>query len=337
MPPQRDTRLPRRTGRRGILGIGLAALSGPALAQAPSGPFPTRPIRMLVGFAPGGATDIIARTLQQTLAGRLGQPLIIENRPGASGMIATQELIRAAPDGHTVGWLVSAHAGIAAIRRPAMPYDALRDITPVTMVAHLPAVVTVPAASPARSMQALIALARETPGGLSYSTSGPGGWQQFGVTEFGRRLGIGMVHVPYRGGGPSIQALLAGEVAFSFATPPSVQAMLQAGTLRGLAVTGAERSPEWPALPTVAEAVPLPGFQAMDWYALAAPPGVPAERVARLAEAVHATLAEPAIAARLRALGTIVAPASPAELDAFIRAEVARYTILAQVAGITLE
>ncbi len=334
MPPQRGTRPARRTGRRVILGIGLAA---PALAQAPPGPFPTRPIRMLVGFAPGGATDIIARTMQQALSDRLGQAVIIENRPGASGMIATQEMIRAAPDGHTIGWLVSAHAGIAGIRGPAMPYDAVRDITPISMVAHLPAVVAVPAGSPARSLAGLIALARETPGGLSYSTSGPGGWQQFGVTEFSQRIGIGFVHVPYRGGGPSIQALLAGEVGFSFATPPSVQGMLQAGTLRGLAVTGAERSPEWPDLPTVAEAVPLPGFQAMDWYALAGPPGVPAERVARLAQAVHATLAQPAIAARLQALGTIVAPGAPEALDGFIRSEVTRYTLLAQAAGITLE
>jgi tripartite-type tricarboxylate transporter receptor subunit TctC len=326
-----------RPGRRGILAAGLAGLAAPAVAQGTSAAFPGRPVRMLVGFAPGGATDIIARTMQQALAERLGQPVVVENRPGASGMISTQELIRAAPDGHTVGWLVSAHAGIAGIQGRAMPYDAVRDITPISMVAHLPAVVTVPAASPARSLHGLIALARATAGGLSYSTSGPGGWQQFGVTEFGRRLGIGFIHVPYRGGGPSVQALLAGEVGFSFATPPSVHAMLRAGSLRGLAVTGAERSPEWPELPTVAEAVPLPGFQATDWYALAGPPGLPVERVARLAEAIHATLAQREIAGRLRTLGTIVAASTPAQLDLFIRAEVARYAELAQAAGIRLE
>ncbi|TDG34308.1 Bug family tripartite tricarboxylate transporter substrate binding protein [Paracraurococcus ruber] len=326
----------RRTGRRGILAVGLAGLSAPALAQGAGG-FPSRPIRMLVGFAPGGATDIIARTMQQSLSEQLGQPVLVENRAGASGMIATQEMIRAAPDGHTLGWLVSAHAGIAAIQGRAMPYDAVRDITPITMVAQLPAVVAVPAASPARSLPGLIALARETHGGLSYSTSGPGGWQQFGVVEFGRRLGLGLVHVPYRGGGPSVQALLAGEVGFSFATPPSVHALLQAGSLRGLAVTGPDRSPEWPDLPTVAEAVPLPGFQAMDWYALAGPPGLPAERVERLAAAVHAVLAQPEIAARLRVLGTLVAPSSPAALGRFIGAEVARYAELAQATGIRLE
>jgi tripartite-type tricarboxylate transporter receptor subunit TctC len=329
--------LPSRLGRRGILTTGLAGLAMPALAQTPPALFPNRPIRMLIGFAPGGATDIIARTMQQALSEQLEQTLMIENRPGASGMIATQELIRTVPDGHTIGWLVSAHAGIAGIQGRAMPYDAVHDITPISMVAHLPAVVTVPAASPARTLQELIALARTAPGGLSYSTSGPGGWQQFGVTEFGRRLGIDFVHVPYRGGGPSIQALLTGEVAFSFATPPSVQAMLQAGTLRGLAVTGTQRSSEWPELQTVAEALSLPGFQALDWYALAGPPGLPAERVARLARAIHATLAKPEIAARLRTLGTIVAPSTPAELGGFIRGEVARYTELAQAAGIKLE
>jgi tripartite-type tricarboxylate transporter receptor subunit TctC len=201
----------------------------------------------------------------------------------------------------------------------------------------MPAVVTVPAASPVRSMQDLVALARATPGGISYSTSGPGGWQQFGVTDFGRRLGLTLIHVPYRGGGPSIQALMAGEVAFSFATPASVHAALQAGALRGIAVSGPERSPELPDLPTVAEAVPLPGFRTVDWYAIAAPAGLPDDRRARLAAAIHAALARPEIAARLRALGAVLAPSTPAEMEAFIRAEIVHYAELAQVTGIRAE
>jgi tripartite-type tricarboxylate transporter receptor subunit TctC len=344
------TRRPaRHRRRRGLLAaapaitaaaFGLLGTAAPASAQtAPpgGGAFPSRPVRVLIGFAPGGATDIMARTMQPAMADHLGQPLVIENRPGASGMIATQELVRSAPDGHTIGWLSSAHAGMAAIQQRAMPYDAVRDIAHVSLVAHMPAVVAVPAASPVRTMQDLVALARATPGGLSYSTSGPGGWQQFGVTDFGRRLGLTLIHVPYRGGGPSIQALMAGEVAFSFATPASVHAAIQAGALRGIAVSGPERSPEWPDLPTVAEAVPLPGFRTVDWYAIAAPAGLPEDRRARLAAAIHAALARPDIAARLRTLGAVLAPSSPAEMEAFIRSEIVHYTGLAQATGIRAE
>jgi tripartite-type tricarboxylate transporter receptor subunit TctC len=335
-PDAAATRHPRRRdvlrGAGAALGVVLAT---PALAQ-PSA-FPSRPIRVLIGFAPGGATDIMARTMQPAMAEHLGQSVIVENRPGASGMIATQELVRSAPDGHTIGWLSSAHAGMAAIQGRAMPYDAVRDISHITFVAHMPAIVAVPASSPIRSMQDLVALARSTPGGLSYSTSGPGGWQQFGVVDFGRRLGVTFVHVPYRGGGPSIQALLAGDIAFSFATPASVHAMLQAGTLRGIAVSGTERSAEWPDLPTVAEAVPLPGFRTVDWYAIAGPAGIPADRMARLSAAAQTAMARPDIAARLRSLGAILAPSTPSEMEAFIRDQVAHYTELAQATGIRAE
>ena len=177
--------------------LALACLSPMAFAQgsAQSAAYPTRPVRLLLGFAPGGATDVVARILQQSISEHLGQPLVIENRPGASGMIATQELVRAAPDGYTLAIIVSAHAGMAALQRN-LPFDPMRDIAPITLVIHMPALVAVPAKSPVQNLQDLVALARATPGGLTYSTSGPGGWQEFGVTDFGRRLGVSFVHVP---------------------------------------------------------------------------------------------------------------------------------------------
>ena len=169
--------------------LALACLAPMAFAQttAQSAAFPTRPVRLLLGFAPGGATDVVARILQQSISEHLGQPLVIENRPGASGMIATQELVRAAPDGYTLAIIVSAHAGMAALQRN-LPFDPMRDIAPITLVIHMPALVAVPAKSPVQSLQDLVALARATPGGLTYSPSGPGGWQEFGVTDFGRSM-----------------------------------------------------------------------------------------------------------------------------------------------------
>jgi tripartite-type tricarboxylate transporter receptor subunit TctC len=258
---------------------------------------------------------------------------VIENRPGASGMIATQELVRSAPDGYTLAIIVSAHAGMAALQRN-LPFDPIRDIAPVTLVIHMPALVAVPAKSPVQNLQDLVALARATPAGLTYSTSGPGGWQEFGVTDFGQRLGVNFVHVPYRGGGPASQALATGDVAFSFATFASVMPMVQAGTVRGLAVSGAARSAEFPNLPTVAEALSMPGYRTLDWHALAGPAGLPADRRARIAAAFHHALAKPELQQRLQAAGATPAPSTPDEMEAFIRAEIEHYTRLARTTGI---
>lgn len=313
----------------------LACLSPMAFAQntTPAAAYPTRPVRLLLGFAPGGATDVVARILQQSISEHLGQSLVIENRPGASGMIATQELVRAAPDGYTLAIIVSAHAGMAALQRN-LPFDPIRDIAPITLVIHMPALVAVPAKSPVQSLQDLVTLARATPGGLTYSTSGPGGWQEFGVTDFGKRLGVSFVHVPYRGGGPASQALATGDVAFSFATFASVMPMVQAGTVRGLAVSGAERSAEFPNLPTVADALSMPGYRTLDWHALAGPAGLPADRRARIAAAFHHALARPELAQRLRAAGATPAPSTPQQMEDFVRAEIAHYTELARTTGI---
>lgn len=319
----------------GMLGVSLAQAQGSQAAGA-SGAYPVRPVRLLLGFAPGGATDVVARILQQSISEHLGQPLVIENRPGASGMIATQELIRQAPDGYTLAIIVSAHAGMAALQRN-LPFDPIRDIAPITLVIHMPALVAVPATSSARSLQDLVALARATSAGLTYSTSGPGGWQEFGVTAFAQRLGINLVHVPYRGGGPASQALATGEVAFSFATFASVMPMVQAGTVRGLAVSGAERSAEFPNLPTVAEALSLPGYRTLDWHALAGPAGLPADRRARIAAAFHHALARPELAQRLQAAGATPAPSTPQQMEDFVRAEIEHYTALARSTGIKAE
>ncbi|MBM3587880.1 MAG: hypothetical protein FJX33_08740 [Alphaproteobacteria bacterium] len=321
----------RSAGRAACALWALAYISSAAFVQ--SAAYPTRPMRLLLGFAPGSATNVVARILQQSISEHLGQPLAAENRPGASGMIATQELVRAASDGYRLAIIVGAHAGPAALRHN-MPLDPIRDMAPIRQIIHMPALVAVLAKSSVQSLQDLVALARATLSGLTYSASGPGGWQEFGVTDFGKRLGVSFVHVPYRGGGPAGEALATGDVAFSFATFASVTPMVQAGTVRGLAVSGAERSAEFPNLPTMADALGMPGYRTLDWRALAGPAGLPADRRARIAAALHHASAKPELAQRLQAAGATPAPSTPQQMEEFVRAEIAHYTELARATGI---
>ena len=322
--------------RRILLAAPLAAPAVmPAQGRARAAWAPVRPVRVIVPFAAGGPTDIIARLLQEPLAAGLGQPVIVENRPGAGGNIGIQVAARAAPDGHTLLFCSSAFAANPALQpadRPAT-YDPLRDFAPITVAVTSPnAIVAHPGAGIA-SLADLVARARAEPGRLDYSSPGSGTGPHLTAEMFRRALGVEITHVPFNGGAPGVQAVLGGTVPLSFSAMPAAQAHIRGSALVGLATTGPARWPDLPEMPTVAEAV-LPGFQAETWQSLLAPAGTPAAATARIAEVVAAALAGPAAGQRLRGIGFRPVASTPAAFAAQLATEVPALAALVHEAGI---
>lgn len=307
----------------------------PMRARAQAGWAPMRPVRMVVPFAAGGPTDIIARLLQEPLAAGLGQPVVVENRPGAGGNIGIQAVARAAPDGHTLLFCSSAFAANPALQpadRPAL-YDPLRDFSPVTVAVTSPnAIVAHPSAGIA-TLAAMLARARAEPGRLDYSSPGSGTGPHLTAEMFRRAVGIDLTHVPFNGGAPAIQAVLSGTVPLGFAAMPAAQTHVRGGALVGLGTTGPTRWPDLPDMPTVAETV-LPGFEAETWQSLLAPAGTPEAATARIAELVAAALRGPAVEARLRGIGFRPIASTPAAFAAQLAAEVPALAALVREAGI---
>jgi len=321
--------------RRATLAALLASPFLSLSAQAQGSDWPNRPVRVVVPWPPGGGADTTARMIFPKLAQKLGQPFVIENRPGASGSIGAAEVARATPDGYTL-----LHDATPLAINPFLirvSFDALADLKAVFLPMQVPMLLVMHPSQAPRSLADVIALAKSRPGSLDWASSGNGSAQHLALELFTRAAGITVNHVPYRGGGPASQALATGEVAFSFATFASVMPMVQAGTVRGLAVSGAERSAEFPNLPTVAEALSLPGYRTLDWHALAGPAGLPADRRARIAAAFHHALARPELAQRLQAAGATPAPSTPQQMEDFVRAEIEHYTALARSTGIKAE
>lgn len=309
--------------RRAAL-LALAAVSPGLRAQAP------RAIRLIVPFTPGGSTDILARALAPRLAAALGQAVIIDNRPGVGGSLGAAEAARAEPDGHT---LLMGHIGTLAVNPalyPKSPYDPIKSFAPVAGVARLPNVLVVPVASPARSVQHLIALAKAQPGRLSYSSGGNGSAAHIAFEYFKLRTGVFMLHIPYRGSAPSITDLIAGQVDATFTGAPAVLPHVRSGRLRALAVSSAQRIAALPGVPTMAESG-QPGFEADQWYGLVAPAGVPAAWVARLNAEVNRALALPEVAATLAAEGALPMPGTPQAFGALIAAEIPRWREVVRV------
>ncbi|MFC0386118.1 tripartite tricarboxylate transporter substrate-binding protein [Muricoccus vinaceus] len=322
--------------RRRLLALPLAApalIPGPGQAQASWAP--VRPVRMIVPFAAGGPTDIIARLLQEPLAVGLGQPVVVENRPGAGGNIGIQAVARAAPDGHTLLFCSSAFAANPALQpadRPAI-YDPLRDFAPITVAVTSPnAIVAHPGAGIA-GLAAMVARARAEPGRLDYSSPGSGTGPHLTAEMFRRAVGVELTHVPFNGGAPGIQAVLAGTVPLGFSAMPAAQTHIRAGALIGLATTGPSRWPDLPDMPTVDEAV-LPGFQAETWQSMLAPAGTPAAATARIAEVVAAVLRGAASEQRLRGIGFRPVASTPTAFAAQLATEVPALAALVREAGI---
>ena len=311
----------------------LPFLALPALAQGWS---PTRTITVLVPNPPGGGTDFAARLYADGLGRLLGQPVVIETRPGANGNLAIQAAARATPDGHTILLQYSGyHAGNPAMmRNPG--WDPNRDIIPLGMATMAPHVILVAPQLPVTTLAEFIALVRARPGQINYASSGQGSIQHIAGVLFSRAIGVEMVHVPYRGAAPALQDVVGGRVEMFITTPSSAVELVRAGRLRALAIASAARSPGLPEVPTTAEAG-MAGFTVDAWFAFFAPAGLPAPAQACFNAALRELASDPAIRARAEQAGVSVAPLSIAELDALARREVTELGAVIRAAGITLE
>jgi tripartite-type tricarboxylate transporter receptor subunit TctC len=321
-------KLPRRKFLR--LAAGAAAL--PAVSHfAWAQTYPTRPVRLVVGFPPGGGTDITARLIGQWLSERLGQQLVIENRPGAGSNIATEGVVRAAADGYTLLLVSAAHA-INATLYDRLNYNFLRDIAPVAGIIRVPNVMEVNPSLPPKSVSEFIAYAKANPGKVNYSSGGNGTAQHLSGELFKMMTGVVMVHVPYRGDAPALTDLIGGQVQVMFGSiPPSVE-HIRAGKLRALAVTTATRAEALPDIPTVSDFVP--GYEASAWYGIGAPGNTPAEIVDKLNKEINAALSDPKIKARLADLGGTVLSGSPADFGKLIADETGKWGKVIRAANI---
>ncbi len=322
-------KLPRRKFLRLTAGaVALPVISRVASAQA----YPSRPVRIIVGFAPGSAPDIVARLTGQWLSDRLGQPFLIENRPGAASNIGTEAVVRAEPDGYTVQMTVLTNVFNTTLYTN-LKFNFGSDIAHVAGVANAPYVVVVSPMVPARTIPEFIAYAKANAGKINMASGGTGSSSHIFGELFKSMAGVDLVHVPYRGN--YMPDLLAGQVQFVVNPIPQALELIRSGQLRALAVTTTHRLAALPDLPTVAEAVP--GYEALGWYALGAPKNTPAEIVERLNAAINAALADPKSKARLADLGVEPMPMTPAKFAAFIASETDKWTKVIKSAGVVLE
>src|SRR5262245_38618828 len=324
-------KLPRRRFLHLAAGAGaLPALSRFARAQA----YPSRPVRIMVGFPPGGPADILARLIGQRVSERLGQSFIVENRAGAQGQIATETVARAPAHGHTLLLVVPGN-GIAHVLNEKLNFNFIRDTAPVAGISNGPLLMEVGSATPVHTVPELIAYTKERPGKVNFASPGIGSTIQLCGELFNMMTGVKMIHVPYRGNAPALTDLIAGQVQMMFADTPSSTEHVKAGKLRALAVTTAERSEILPQLPTVSEF--LPGFEASNWFGIAAPKNTAPEIVDKLNKEINAALAEPDIKARLADLGAAPLAGSPADFGRFIATEAERWSKVIRAANIRPE
>lgn len=295
--------------------------------------FPAKPIRIVVPLAPGGGVDIISRTVAQKMAESLKQTVLVDNRPGGATVIGTEIVAKAPPDGYTLVMASSSHAIHGILHK--LPYDPIRDFAGVSLVATSPLVLVVHPSVPAKSVKDLIALAKKNPGKLNFGSSGSTSVLHLAGELFNIMAGVKTVHIPYKGAGPALTDIIAGQIEIMFSTPVSTLPHVRSGKLRGLAMTGAKRSAAASELPTVAEL--LPGFQAGAWYALLAPAGTPAAVIARLnSEAVKAVRL-PDVSSRLASEAVDVVASTPEQAMQYIRGEIDRWTQVIKAAGIKPE
>jgi tripartite-type tricarboxylate transporter receptor subunit TctC len=307
----------------------LTLCTAPAWAQAT---YPSKPIRMLVGFPPGGSADILARTVAQKMAEAWNQQVVVDNRPGAAGTIAAAAVAKSAPDGYTVLMAALASQSIAPSLFKSLPYDSERDFAPISNVAELALVLVVNPSLPVRSVKELIALAKARPGQLNYGSGGTGSSQHLATELFSMQAGIKMVHVPYKGSPLALADLITGQTVLSIDNPTTVLPQVKAGKLRALAVSSPRRWPAVPELPTIAEAA-LPGFDVVGWFGVVAPGGTPADVVAKLNGEIVRILRLPDVKQRLSEQGAEAAPGTPQQFAALIRADLQKYEKVVRATG----
>ncbi|AUL16747.1 tripartite tricarboxylate transporter family receptor [Bordetella bronchiseptica E014] len=310
-----------------------AALAAPAAVAAP---FPDRPVRLVVPYPPGGGADIFARTLSEPLAAQLGQPVIVENRPGANGIIGTDAVARAAPDGYTI---LLGNSGPNAINQaiyPDLPYDAVDSFEEVSLIGYTTHVLVVNPGVEARSVTELIELARRSPGRLNFASTGQGGTPHLAGELFKLMTGTDMVHVPYKGASPSNADVIAGQVQLTFNTLPPLMTSIKAGKVRALAVTGKQRSQLLPEVPTIDEAG-VAGYDVQTWYGIHAPAGTPAAVVDRLNQALVAVLSNAQVRAALVGQGYEVATSTPGEFSRMVLDDVAKWQKVVKEARVKVD
>src|SRR5262249_24628467 len=321
--------------RRQFLHLATGAAALPAVARlAWAQAYPSRPVRLIIGYAPGASADTTARLMAQWLSERLGQSVIVESRPGGGTNIATEAVVRATPDGYTL-LMVGTAQPINATLYDKLNFHFIRDITPVAGLIRFPNVIVVNPSVPANTVPELIAYAKASPGKISMASAGIRSAPHVAGGLFKTMAGVNMVHVPYRGGGPALTDLLGGQVQVYFPTTVSSIGYIRAGRLRALAVTTATRSDALPDIPTVGEF--LPGYEARFWYGVGVPKNTPAEIADKLNEAINAGLADPTIRVRLADLGGVPMPMSPAEFGKLIADETEKWGKVIRAANIKPE
>ncbi|QWD97432.1 tripartite tricarboxylate transporter substrate binding protein [Polynucleobacter sp. MG-6-Vaara-E2] len=317
---------------KGVLTLSLAALLNVASAQS----FPDRPIVLVVPNPPGGLVDTSARLLSEPLTRVISQPVIVDNKPGASGNTAYQFVAKAKPDGYTLLISYSGyHVGNPALM-DKLPWDPIKDFSPIALLTVSTNVIAVHPSVPVNNLKEFIAYAKANPGKLNYASQGNGSVSHIGTEMFKQTTGVDMVHVPYKGSGPAIQDVLAGQVQVFISTPPSVMQHVQSGKLKGLAVTGKNRHPGMPNVPTTAEAG-LPSFQLESWVGLFAPAGTPASVIAKLTDSVKKGLALPEVKERADAAGVEIRYQNPAATEVLVKKELPYWNKVIHSANITLD
>jgi tripartite-type tricarboxylate transporter receptor subunit TctC len=306
--------------RKGMVVAVLLAAAGIAAQQAHAqggsvSNYPERPIRLVVGFPPGGATDILARILQQYLPDQIGQPVVVDNRGGATGTIAAAIVAKAAPDGYTIMMVPSGPYTISASTYASLPYDAVRDFTGVSLLVWVTNVIVVPQNSPAKTLLDLVRMAKEKPGQITFSSAGPGSLHHLSGEVMKRLTGTEMIHVPFKGAGPAMVALAGGEVTFGFTSMPSAVPLIHAKRIRPLAVTSFKRMPALPDTPTMTEAgvAPPPGLDIREWYGVIVPAATPAAIVRKLNAEMVKVFKRPDVQKRLTDMGAEYVGSSPQE------------------------
>jgi tripartite-type tricarboxylate transporter receptor subunit TctC len=332
LPHGRNAVTSSTTRRAFVLGAATAPLLG-AMTQAA---FPSRPIRIVIGFPPGGGIDILARMMGPKMSERLGQPVIVENRPGANGLIATQGVAQSEPDGHTIFFGTTGNLAVnPVIFAGKAGMDMQRDFAPLSHVASLPFVLVVNPKVPATSLKELIDLAKARPGEMLFGSSGNGGLPHLSGELLNLHAGIQTRHVPYRGSAPAFTDLIGGQVQFVFDALAIAQPHIQSGALRAIATTGPKRMAALPDVPTATET--LPGFEVVNWYAMAVCAGTPAPIVARLNEEVVHALQQPDVAERAASLGLDLIGSTPDEFGVLQQAEIAKWGAVIRAAKIQLD
>ena len=321
-------KLPRR---RQFLHLAASAAALPAVSRmAKAETYPSRPVRIIVGFAPGGSTDIVARLIGQWLSERLGQSFVIENRPGAAGNVAAEAVVKSVADGYVL-LMGGANNAINTTLYDKLNFNFLRDITPVASVIREPLIMEVNPSVPAKTVSEFIAYTRANLGRISMGSAGTGSINHLSGELFKMMTGVPMIHVPYRGGAPAVTDLLSGQVQVVFGTITTSSEHIRAGKLRALAVTTATRSDVLPEVPTMAEFVP--GYEASNWNGICAPKNTSAEIIDRVNQAINAGLAEPKIKARLAELGGVILPGSPTDFGKLIADDTEKWSKVIKFSG----